>query len=119
MRILRGLPPGKGDDRNRSSRGLPSSGPLPDSERTKISKLAMMSDIVLYSRNGCHLCDVAAESLARHGLRFERIDIDTEPDLRARYDACVPVVVVDGRERFRGRIDELLLRRLLVNRKPS
>jgi len=81
--------------------------------------LAMMSDIVLYSRNGCHLCDVAAEILARHGLKFERIDIDAEPELQARYDECVPVVVIDGRERFRGRIDELLLRRLLVNRKPS
>lgn len=119
MRILRGLPPGKGDDRLRPLLGLPAKSGVPDPERIKISKLAMMSDIVLYSRNGCHLCDVAAEILARHGLKFERIDIDAEPELQARYDACVPVVVVDGRERFRGHIDELLLRRLLVNRKPS
>jgi hypothetical protein len=28
----------------------------------------------------------------------------------------VPVVVIDGRERFRGRVDELLLRRILSHR---
>ena len=83
----------------------------------EISKLSMMADIVLYSRNGCHLCDVAAEILARYGLKFDRIDIDADPELRARYDACVPVVVIDGRERFRGRVDELLLRRVLSHRK--
>ena len=119
MRILTGPRPGKGDGRFLLLLVPPAPGAVPDPERTKISKLAMMSDIVLYSRNGCHLCDVAAEILARHGLKFDRIDVDAEPELRARYDACVPVVVIDGRERFRGRIDELLLRRLLVNRKSS
>jgi glutaredoxin len=76
-----------------------------------------MSDIVLYSRRSCHLCDLAAGVLTRHGLAFDVVDIDADPQLRARYDACVPVVVLDGRERFRGRIDELLLRRLLSRRK--
>ena len=60
---------------------------------------------------------LAASVLTRHGLAFEVVDIDADPQLRARYDTCVPVVVVDGRERFRGRIDELLLRRLLSRRK--
>ena len=31
----------------------------------------------------------------------------------ARYDQCVPVVEIDGQERFRGRVNEVLLRRLL------
>ena len=75
-----------------------------------------MSAVVLYSRQGCHLCDDAAALLARHGLAFEVVDVDQDPALRARYDQCVPVVVIDGRERFRGRIDERLLRRLLENR---
>jgi glutaredoxin len=72
-----------------------------------------MSKIVLYSRNGCHLCDDAAALLARHGLRFETVDIDADPLLRARYNECVPVIVIDGRERFRGRVDPLLLKRLI------
>ena len=72
-----------------------------------------MPRIVLYSRLGCHLCDDAAAALKRHGLEFELVDVDADPELRKRYDECVPVVVIDGKERFRGRVDELLLRRLL------
>lgn len=72
-----------------------------------------MPSVILYTRAGCHLCDVAADVLSRHRLKFEAVDIDADPPLRERYDECVPVVVIDGRERFRGRVDELLLRRLL------
>ena len=45
--------------------------------------------------------------------RCARVDIDADPELRQKYDQCVPVVVIDGQERFRGRINEVLLRRLL------
>ena len=38
---------------------------------------------------------------------------DNDPQLLAQYTDCVPVVLIDGKERFRGRIDEVLLRRLL------
>jgi len=76
-----------------------------------------MSDAVLYTRSGCHLCELAAGTLARHGLRFDVVDIDADPQLRARYDQYVPVVVIDGVERFRGRVNELLLRRILARRK--
>ncbi len=75
-----------------------------------------MGDAILYSREGCHLCHVAADVLTRHGLEFEVIDVDADPELHARYDQCVPVVIIDGKERFRGRVDELLLRRFLAHR---
>jgi len=74
-----------------------------------------MPEIKLYSRQGCHLCDDAAALLARYHLAFETIDIDADPQLQARYNECVPVVVIDGKERFRGRVDELLLRRLIAH----
>jgi len=70
-------------------------------------------EVLLYTRVGCHLCDEAAALLRRHGLDPRPIDIDADPELQQRYTACVPVVVIDGKERFRGRIDERLLRRLL------
>ncbi len=70
-------------------------------------------EAILYTRQGCHLCEDARAILARHGLTVRSIDIDTDPQLQARYTQCVPVVVIDGRERFRGRVDEVLLRRLL------
>ncbi len=69
--------------------------------------------VVVYTRTGCHLCDEAIELLQKHGLSPEEIDIDLDPALRERFNTCVPVVVIDGRERFRGRVNEVLLRRVL------
>jgi glutaredoxin len=70
-------------------------------------------DVVLYTREGCHLCAEAQQALEKYGLRCQLVDIDLEPELRAKYDLCVPVVAINGRERFRGKIDELLLRRII------
>ena len=72
-----------------------------------------MRQVILYTRAGCHLCDEARDLLIRRGLRPESVDIDADAELRERYDTCVPVVVIDGVERFRGRVNEVLLRRFL------
>jgi glutaredoxin len=74
-----------------------------------------MSEIeaILYTRRGCHLCDDAVHILVDHGLKVHEVDIDADPDLASRYTNCVPVVVIDGKERFRGRVNAVLLRRLL------
>ena len=72
--------------------------------------------VIVYTRHGCHLCEVARELLQRHGLKPMEVDIDADPVLVQKYTECVPVVVIDGKERFRGRIDERLLRRLLSAR---
>ncbi len=71
---------------------------------------------ILYTRQGCCLCDEAEAVLTAHGLAPQKVDIDQDDDLRSRYNECVPVVVIDGRERFRGRVDQRLLRRLLKRR---
>jgi glutaredoxin len=68
--------------------------------------------VVLYTRRGCHLCDDAQQILEDHGLSPMSVDIDADPMLRERFDMCVPVVEIDGKVRFRGRIDPVLLRRL-------
>lgn len=70
-------------------------------------------DICVYSRPGCHLCDEAVEMLERYGLEPRIVNIDTDPELVERYGTSIPVVVVDGQERFRGRVNEVLLQRLL------
>ena len=74
-------------------------------------------EVVLYTRQGCHLCETAHAQLRsarqRWGFRLTITDIDTRSDLSERYCNCVPVVAVDGRVRFRGRINEVLLTRLL------
>jgi glutaredoxin len=71
--------------------------------------------IVLYTREGCHLCDAAREVIERHGIAPRCIDIDSDPALRERFDTCVPVVEIEGRVRFRGRVDPVLLRRILTH----
>lgn len=75
-----------------------------------------MRQAVLYTRQGCHLCEEALAVLKRHGLSPRLIDIDAEPALQERYNECVPVVEIDGKERFRGRINEVLLARILAAR---
>ena len=71
-------------------------------------------DVVLYTRHGFHLCDQARQLLVQHGLIVKAVDIDQDPSLVDRYNECVPVVLIDGRERFRGRINQLLLQRLIT-----
>ena len=72
---------------------------------------------MLYTRDGCHLCDDARRLLESYGLRVVEVDIDRDESLKTKYDQCVPVVSIDGKVRFRGRVDEMLLLRLLRGRK--
>jgi glutaredoxin len=69
--------------------------------------------VVLYTRHGCHLCDEALRLLVEHGLTPKLLDIDSDSESRSRFDTCVPVVEIEGRIRFRGRVDPMLLRRIL------
>ncbi|MCA9271075.1 MAG: glutaredoxin family protein [Planctomycetales bacterium] len=73
-------------------------------------------ETIVYTRDGCCLCDEAVALLARHGLAPRLVDIDADPSLRQRFNTCVPVVYIDGKERFRGRVNEVLLARLLAHR---
>jgi glutaredoxin len=73
--------------------------------------------LLLYTRSGCHLCDEARATLNKYAAYLPQIvevDIDGDPDLMARFSTCVPVVELDGKVRFRGRVNELLLRRLIA-----
>lgn len=69
--------------------------------------------VILYTRQGCHLCEDAQALLLRYGLDVCEVDIDADAVLQSKYTQCVPVVVIDGIERFRGHVNEVLLRRLL------
>jgi glutaredoxin len=72
-----------------------------------------MREVVLYTRKGCHLCDVAHDLLRKHGLRPKLADIDEDPRLVDEFNECVPVVKIDGKIRFRGIVNEVLLKRVL------
>ena len=74
--------------------------------------------VLLYTRQGCHLCAEAETEVARIcadlGLGFSTADIDTDPELRAEYGDRVPVIMVDGREHGYFRVEEKRLRAALA-----
>lgn len=73
-----------------------------------------MVPVVLYTRKGCHLCEDAEALLVQHGLAPRLIDIDADPALREQFNECVPVVEIDGKIHFRGRVNPILLRRIVA-----
>jgi glutaredoxin len=66
--------------------------------------------VVVYSRKGCHLCEVVKESLSklsrRGGFTWQEVDVDSDSDLRRQFNDEVPVVFIDGRKAFKYRMDE-------------
>jgi predicted thioredoxin/glutaredoxin len=71
-------------------------------------------EVVLITRQGCHLCDDALGALRAVGVDPELRDVDADDDLYALYDWRVPVVMVDGRVVAEGRIDQQALRKALL-----
>lgn len=69
-----------------------------------------MRSVVLYTRSGCHLCDEARSVIlsvrAREPFVYDEVDIDTDDDLLRDYGIRIPVVTVDGEERFEIAVDE-------------
>lgn len=72
--------------------------------------------VVLYGRPGCHLCDDARIVLVRVGEPFGEVDITTDDALHAAYLERIPIVTVDGVERFEFFVEEAALRRMLGGR---
>ena len=68
-----------------------------------------MVKVRMYSRPGCGLCDEAREVIATVGARtpfaYEEIDISGDDALELEYGLRIPVVDVDGQERFEITVD--------------
>jgi glutaredoxin len=74
-------------------------------------------EVILYSRKGCHLCEIVKESLSklekRGGFTWREVDVESDSEIRRRYTDEVPVVFINGRKAFKYRMDEQeFLRRL-------
>jgi len=67
-------------------------------------------DVVVYSRKGCHLCEIVKESLVKlhkqGGFTWREIDVDSDAEIRRLYNDEVPVVFINGRKAFKYRMDE-------------
>ena len=65
-----------------------------------------MNEVVVYSKEGCHLCERVITELQK--LRSERLfeisikDITTDSELFERYRNTIPVLLIDGKVRLAG-----------------
>jgi len=73
--------------------------------------------IEIYSRPGCHLCDDAKnviEPFVRpYSISLTVTDVDSDAALRQAYGWEIPVVIINGEEAFRHRVDRPALERKL------
>jgi len=73
-----------------------------------------MAHVVVFTAPGCHLCGPAIETVrAVCGSDFAVVDITTDTELEQQYRVRIPVVEVDGVERFRYHVDEDELRQFV------
>ena len=75
-----------------------------------------MSALQVYSRQGCHLCEVLIEELlplVRSKLEIQVNDIDSRPDWLAAYGTRVPVVEFDGQLVCQYTLDRDAIRRIV------
>ncbi|MGA9465006.1 MAG: glutaredoxin family protein [Terracidiphilus sp.] len=79
-----------------------------------------MHEIVVYSRKGCHLCEVVKETLAQvqgdAEFEWREVDIDAYPQWLQKFNEEVPVVFIDGRKAFKYRVERRQLLQKLGER---
>ncbi len=80
--------------------------------------MTMPNVVTVYTRTGCHLCEVAIATLeslqAELHFDIEKRFIDGDPELEAKYGERIPVIHIDGQhhdfyrldpDRFRSSLD--------------
>ena len=77
-----------------------------------------MTEVTIYSRRECHLCDVVLRIVQQvqtgHPFTLTQVKIDDDPLLLEQYGTRVPVVAINGREMFAGKVTEGDFRRAIV-----
>jgi hypothetical protein len=78
-----------------------------------------MKEVVLYGRDGCHLCEDALVMIEEVATRvpfvLEQRDIESDDALLARYLERIPVVTIDGVECFELEFDAEAFERAVSN----
>lgn len=75
--------------------------------------------IVILTRAQCHLCEQAhvdmkkMASKANRRVVFAMVDLDQYPHLAENYGMLIPVVFINGQERFRGRVIPVFFQRMI------
>ena len=65
--------------------------------------------LTLYSKPGCHLCEVMRSELERarvsRPFRITECNIEDDPQLQQRFGLSIPVLEIGGRVAFKGKLD--------------
>lgn len=76
-----------------------------------------MSNITIYSKKECHLCDVAKEELEairrEFDFSFKEVNIETDAVAFEKFKHLIPVVEVDGKIISTGKVNEKRLKDIL------
>jgi hypothetical protein len=89
--------------------------PIPD-RLTEREGRPLFRSCRLLTRRECKLCDEALQTLLQfqHALpTIDVVNIDDDPQLVRQFGESIPVIEIDGRVRFRGRVDWRLLQRMI------
>ena len=82
-----------------------------------LRKPAAAVPAVLYTRHPCPLCDELSHALGAAGLldrlALERVDVDSDHELKKRYGLRVPVLAIDGEVCAEGRVEPVELERVV------
>ena len=78
-----------------------------------------MTQLTLYGKPGCHLCEEAREVVLQvqrqRPFALEEVDITRDPALEALYRERIPVVAIDGQEALELVIEAKELERCLAS----
>ncbi|WP_075982883.1 glutaredoxin family protein [Bacillus massilinigeriensis] len=71
------------------------------------------TNVILYTRNGCHLCEQAKEILVELKQQFnfvlDEVDINHSDELTEKYGLMIPVVEINGKEVQFGQVDKMFI----------
>src|SRR2546426_1567022 len=66
------------------------------------SNVKEKTQVILYTRPGCHLCEEMKKEMARTNCgelyELEEINIESNPELLARYQYDIPLLLINGVE---------------------
>jgi glutaredoxin len=67
------------------------------------------AQVIVYSRPGCHLCDEAKAAIEKSNCSahytLQEVNIESDSELLRKYKYDIPVIMIDGEEAFRHRVD--------------
>jgi glutaredoxin len=68
----------------------------------------MKAQVILYTKPGCHLCEVMKREIASAGCDelfvLEEINIENDPELFARFRFDIPILFINGTQTFQHRL---------------